>query len=77
MSGVPKYSDLREMKESELIELYDREAEHVQLDLNFVRTEIALKAQERQAQTIVRLTWLITVLTLVVTLATVVSVWRR
>lgn len=75
MSGVPEYSDLREMKESGLIELYDREAERVQLDLNFVRNEIALRAQERQTQTIVRLTWLIAVMTMVVTVATVVNVW--
>lgn len=72
--SAPSYRELRGMSETELVELYDRKRQNVSIGLNFVRQELALRQQERQSRTIVRLTWIIAALTLVVTITTVVNV---
>ena len=73
-----KYEELRELSDDRIVEMYDEEAEHVDLSLNFLRNEILRRAQEKHDATIVkqtvtmmRLTWVITFMTVVVTVATV------
>ena len=71
---VPKYDELQAMTEKDLVERFDAIANQTEVGINFLRQEIALKAQERQTDTMVRLTKLITVMTVVVTVATVINV---
>jgi hypothetical protein len=63
MAMAPRFEDLHQMSEEELIALYNRMHENVQIGLSFVREEIALRASERQTAIAVRLTWLIALLT--------------
>jgi hypothetical protein len=72
------YRKLRELSDDRIMDMYDAEAEHVDLPLNFLRDEILRRAQEKhdativkQTATMMRLTWVITFMTVVVTVATV------
>jgi len=70
---VPSYADLSERSLDELIAKFDELRGSTVIGIDFVRQEIALKAQERQTGTMLRLTWFIAAMTLVVTLATLVN----
>lgn len=71
---APSLSDLEAMTDEELRALYDTNTEHVVVGLNFIRNEIALREQRRQTDTMLRLTWIISILTGIVTVATLVNV---
>ena len=68
------YRELRELSDDEVVDMYDAESERVVISLNLLRDELLRREQARQAATIVKLTWRIFVMTVVVTVATVVNV---
>ena len=68
------YRELRELSDDQVVDMYDAEAERVGISLNFLRDELLRREQANQAATIVKLTWWITLMTVVVTVATVVNV---
>lgn len=71
---APTLAELRAMPDEELIRHYDRTATSTGLSLNFLAAEITRREQSRQTRTIVRLTWAIAAMTLMVTVATIVNV---
>lgn len=69
------YAQFRNHSIVELIQLYDREAPHVQPGLAFLRQEIALhdlEEQNRQLTKVTRGVWLMTGVTTVATIVNVV-----
>jgi hypothetical protein len=64
---VMKLSELRKLPNKELWKLYDEEGKHVVVSLNYYWQEIKRREQSKQT------TWLI-ILTLLVLVATVISV---
>ena len=69
------YQQLRNLSDDEVVALYDEEAKHVGLSLNFLRDELLRREQANQTATMLKLTRWITVMTVVVTLATIVNVY--
>ncbi len=68
------YRELRELSDDKVVDMYDAEAERVGISLNFLRGELLRREQANQSATIAKLTWWITFMTVVVTVATVVNV---
>ena len=68
------YKQLRELSDDEVVDMYDAEAERVEFSLNFLGDELLRREQAKQAASIVKLTWLITLMTVIVTVATVINV---
>lgn len=58
------YRELRATSIERLIDDYDRIATNTNVGLDFIRQEIARREQAKETRTIVRLTWVITFLTL-------------
>lgn len=75
MMAPKTYAELRGLTMDQLVELYDQNTEHVIIGLDYLRQELALREQEAQTGTIVRLTWAIAAMTLVVTVATIANLW--
>jgi hypothetical protein len=66
--------DLRDMSDDELIRAHDRLAKNTQaVGVNYYLEELARRRSDRQQTTMIRLTWAIAAMTLVVTIATIVN----
>ena len=69
-------AQLRDMSDDELIEAHDRLAQSTQsIGVNYYLEELARRHSARQQATMLRLTWAIVALTLVVTLATLLNLF--
>lgn len=68
-------AELQEMPDEELVQHYDHAAGLTVLGLGFFREELSRRATERQTRTMLRLTWVLVVMTGVVTAATLLNVW--
>ncbi len=66
--------ELRRMPDETLIERHDRLAEQTQVGVNHYRAEYVRRAQDRQTQTMLRYSWWITLMTGVMTVATILNV---
>lgn len=69
------FEELRRVTLEGLVQLYDNEATHHSPGVDFYRQEIFRREQEQQANVMRRCTLWITVMTLVMTVATIVNVW--
>ena len=69
------WAELQALSDDEIVALYDKEAEHVgTYSLNHWRNELSCRRQEKQSAGMLRLTRWITIMTGVVTVATIVNV---
>lgn len=66
-------SELRSMPEEKLIAQYDKKAESTDPGVNYYLAELARRDQDRQTQAMLRYTHWITVMTVIMTIATVVN----
>lgn len=67
-------AQLRDMSDDELIRAHDRLAKNTQgVGVNYYLAELARRDSARQQLTMIRLTWAIVGMTLVVTIATIVN----
>jgi len=60
---APTLKQLRAMSDQELEELHDRAATHTEVGTQWYIDEVRSRELARQTQTLVRLTWVITALT--------------
>ena len=67
--------ELNHLTDEELVELHDRTVRNTEFLDDFYLRVLNWRRQERQTKQIRNLTWVITFLTLVVTIATVINVW--
>lgn len=72
--STPRWEELRAMGDDELIERFDAKAKRTEIGLGFIRDELMFRAQERQTRAMLRYTKRITVMTVVMTLATLANV---
>jgi hypothetical protein len=70
---APSISELRKLSDTELINTHDRLGINTQLGIGYYIEELARRDQSRQTERMLGLTKWITVLTFVVTLATIVN----
>lgn len=70
-----KYNDLIKMSEEELIRAYDQTAEHTSVGLNYYSAEIVRRSNEKMNRTMVRLTWVITIMTTIMLACTVINIF--
>ncbi len=75
MPGAPSIANLRAMSDEELIALHDADAKYTLVGVAYYLDELTRRQQERQTREMVRLTWAIAALTLVVTIATLVNLF--
>jgi hypothetical protein len=71
VSRYPTYSQLRTISEAELIERLDRIAERSELGAQYYLAELTRRELVRQTVILLRLTWMVAVLTFVVFLLAV------
>lgn len=78
MGLIPKYGELKELTDEELITAYDDEAECTAVGTGFYLDELARRTQERLARQMRNMTIVITVLTFlnVILVAVTVLGWR-
>jgi len=67
-------AELRSLSDEELIEQHDKLAESTMVGVNYYLAEIERRRIDRQQRQMLRLTWVVTVLTVVNVAAVVVSV---
>jgi len=67
--------ELRKASEEKLIQEHDELAEHTLPGVDYYLNELARRRSDRQQTTMIRLTWAIAAMTLVVTLATLVNLY--
>lgn len=72
---APTMAELRKMPDEELVQHYDKAAGSTVLGLNFFREELSRRVTERQTRMMLRLTWVLAVMTGIVTAATLLNVW--
>ena len=72
MSRYPTYSQLRTISEAELIERLDRITEQSELGAQYYLAELTRRELVRQTVILLRLAWMVAVLTFVVFLLAVV-----
>ena len=68
------YQDVRALSDEEAIERYDKVAQNTVDSLGFWRDELFRRAEARQTRQLLRLTRWITIMTGVMTIATIVNV---
>ncbi len=66
--------DLRLMSDEQLIEKHDELARHTQVGTQHYLNELSRRDSDRATRSMVRLTWAITIMTIVVMLATIANV---
>lgn len=71
-----KIAKLRTMSDEELIELHDKEAPTATASVNYYLGELDRRENRRRMATVVRLTWAIAGMTLIVAIATVLLLLR-
>ena len=72
---APTFTELRALSDQDLIRLHDDLARSTQVGLAYVLEETARRRADRQMTTVVRLTWVITVATIVNVLLFAVSLF--
>lgn len=72
---APTWQKLRSMTDDEVIAAYDSAATNTVVGTGYFLEEMARRRSDRQATTMLRLTWVIVVLTLANVVATAVAVW--
>jgi hypothetical protein len=65
--------ELRDASDDELIRNHDMLARNTSVGVNYYLDELARRESARQQATMIRLTWAIAAMTLVVTIATIVN----
>lgn len=75
MSRALSLADLRRLRDAELIERHDAEAENTVVGVNYYLDELARRESKRQLNTVGRLTWVIAFLTAVNVVLVAISVW--
>lgn len=73
--GAPRYTDLRQMTDDELIQLYDNQADLTQVGITFALDELSRRQAEHLTRRMYGLTWAMFVLALVSGIACVMSAW--
>jgi hypothetical protein len=71
VGSYPAYSQLRTLSEAELIERLDRLAEPSELGAQYYLAELTRRELARQTAILIRLAWIMALLTFVVTLLAV------
>jgi hypothetical protein len=66
-------SELRELSDEQLVEEHDRTATNTVVGISYYLDEIERRRIDRQQQQMLRLTWVVTVLTVVNVVAVIVS----
>ncbi|MCG3198642.1 MAG: hypothetical protein GHCLOJNM_03146 [bacterium] len=74
MVHATNYTQLRNLSREDLIRLYDESAEHTQIGLDFLRSEIARRDSGEQTESIVLMTKRMLCLTYVIAFMTLVNV---
>ena len=74
MGSYPAYSQLRTIREAELIERLDRIAERGELGTQYYLAELTRREVARQTTILVRLSWIMALLSFVVTMLAVALV---
>ena len=67
-------AELRALSDDEVVERYDKQARTTVVGLNFWMEELNRRYQQRQTDSMLRLTKWITLMTVIVTIATLVNV---
>lgn len=68
-----KLSELRKLTDEQLIRLYDHKAEHAVVGIDYYSEELNRRSNEKTNKTMIRCTILITIMTVVMLLATVLN----
>ncbi len=68
------YQQLQKLSDDAIIEIFDRGAKTTEFFPDYYLGILNRRQQDRQTKQIVRLTWVITILTAIVTFATIVNV---
>jgi len=71
---IPKITQLKNMTDNELILEYDKRAINTVAGTSFYLDELRYREAERQSRKIVRMTIAMTLLTVVITFATIINV---
>jgi hypothetical protein len=72
--GAKTISELRGLSDEQLIEQHDHLAENTVVGISYYLSELERRQVERQGRLMLRLTWVVTVLTVINVAAVVVSV---
>ena len=68
------YEELRKLSDDELIKRYDDRSRNVDLRFTYFLDELHRRRQERHTNQLKMMTWAITGMTVVITIATIVNV---
>jgi hypothetical protein len=74
MGGAKTIADLRALSDEQLIEQHDQLAKNTIVGISYYLSELERRPVERQGRLMLRLTWVVTVLTVINVAAVVVSV---
>ena len=74
MSIVKKYAKLRGMSDDELIQEHDEVAKGSMVGVNYYLDELARREQDRATNAMLKYTRWITIMTIIMTIATIVNV---
>ena len=74
MPSAKTIAELRELSDEQLIEEHDRATANVVVGISYYLDEIHRREVDRQQRQMLRLTWVVTVLTVINVAAVVVSV---
>lgn len=73
MGMIPKYSELQKLTDAEIIERYDKEAQHTVVGTGFYLDELIRRSMQRQTARMLEFTKQIRTWTLVMVVVTVVN----
>jgi len=74
MGGAKTITELRALSDEQLIEQHDQLAKNTVVGISYYLSELERRQVERQGRLMLRLTWVVTVLTVINVAAVVVSV---
>ncbi len=69
-----KLKELRELTDEQLVELYDKTANHTAVGLNYYTEELNRRSNENTNKTMIRCTLWITIMTAVMLIATIANI---
>lgn len=70
-----RYAQLQEMTDGELIEKFDSTSKSSQVGVTFFIEELRIRAANRQAKRLERMTWAVVILSAVMTVSTLVQLF--
>jgi hypothetical protein len=73
--AAPTIEKLRQMSDEDLIKTHDSMVGNVQLGISYYVEELARRSATRQNDVLLKYTKWITIMTVVVTIATIVNLW--